>query len=217
MGIISQTISENWLRWAYESLDPSLCEICEKGYNIGYKAGMPVLRDIYAHVCDGREIRDVIEKTRNLQDHPMASVEASPMWQVGKSLYKTPTDMNTQSTLTLWVYMGIMMAQIDLLREKWHHTSEIVNESLIEAIDSLNPYMWARGVAYMVDNCSITARLGTRKWGPEFMKTLRSHLVSVISNNSEKSCPFDDFLTHPIHEDIEICFWFRPSVKIAVE
>ena len=62
---------------------------------------MPVLRDIYAHVCDGREIRDVIEKTRNLQDHPMASVEASPMWQVGKSLYKNPTDMNTQSTLTL--------------------------------------------------------------------------------------------------------------------
>ena len=28
--------------------------------------------------------------------------------------------------------------------------------------------MHARGVAYMVDNCSTTARLGARKWAPRF-------------------------------------------------
>jgi hypothetical protein len=79
---------------------------------------MPVLRDIYDHVSDGREIRDVIRQTEALKLTPMPSVEASPMWQVGKELYKTPTDMNTESTYTLGIYMGIMMAQIDLLREK---------------------------------------------------------------------------------------------------
>lgn len=173
---------------------------------------MPVLRNIYDHVCDGREIRDVIAKTADLKNNPMPSVEASPMWQVGKELYKTPTTMNRESAFTLGLYMGIMMAQIDLLREKGHHTSEIVNESLIEAIDSLNPYMWARGVAYMVDNCSITARLGTRKWGPEFMKTLRTEISSPTD-----SIPFSSFLSHPIHRDIATCFGFRPSVKIAVE
>jgi ketol-acid reductoisomerase len=98
------------------------------------------------------------------------------MWQVGKTLYKASTEMNPSSAFTLGLYMGMMMAQIDVLRKNGHHTSEIVNESLIEAIDSLNPYMWARGVGYMVDNCSITARLGTRKWGPEFMKTLRAEM-----------------------------------------
>ena len=98
-----------------------------------------------------------------------------------------------------------------------------MNESLIEAIDSLNPYMWARGVAYMVDNCSITARLGTRKWGPVFMESLRKNLSSVISDGTseasvvEKPLPFTQFLFHPIHADIATCFGFRPSVKIAVE
>ncbi len=83
--------------------------------------------------------------------------------------------------------------------------------------------MWARGVAYMVDNCSITARLGTRKWGPVFMEALRKNLSSVISDGTseasavEQSLPFAQFLTHPIHADIATCFGFRPSVKIAVE
>ncbi len=54
------------------------------------------------------------------------------------------------------------------LREKGHPFSEICNESIIEAVDSLNPYMHARGVAFMVDNCSYTARLGSRKWAPRF-------------------------------------------------
>ncbi len=35
-------------------------------------------------------------------------------------------------------------------------------------MDSLNPYMHARGVSFMVDNCSYTARLGSRKWAPRF-------------------------------------------------
>lgn len=95
-----------------------------------------------------------------------------------------------------------------------------MNESLIEAIDSLNPYMWARGVAYMVDNCSITARLGTRKWGPVFMKSLKENMNSTTQDKTsgpEKPLPFRDFLSHPIHGDINVCFGFRPSVKIAVE
>lgn len=40
--------------------------------------------------------------------------------------------------------------QIDVLREKGHTYSEVCNESIIEAVDSLNPYMHARGVAFMV-------------------------------------------------------------------
>ena len=39
---------------------------------------------------------------------------------------------------------------------------------VIEAVDSLCPYMHAKGVAFMVDNCSRTARLGSRKWAPRF-------------------------------------------------
>ena len=43
-----------------------------------------------------------------------------------------------------------MMAQIDVLRAAGHSYSEIVNESVIEAVDSLCPYMHYKGVAFMV-------------------------------------------------------------------
>lgn len=62
----------------------------------------------------------------------------------------------------------ICNTQIEVLRRKGHSYSEMVNESVIEAVDSLNPFMHARGVAFMVDNCSTTARLGSRKWAPRF-------------------------------------------------
>ena len=65
---------------------------------------------------------------------------------------------------TAGLYAAVMMAQVDLLLKNGHSYSEVCNESVIEAVDSLNPYMHARGVAYMVDNCSTTARLGARKW-----------------------------------------------------
>ena len=70
--------------------------------------------------------------------------------------------------VTAGLYCAVMMAQIDLLIEKGHCLSEVCNESVIEAVDSLNPYMHFKGVAYMVDNCSTTARLGSRKWAPTF-------------------------------------------------
>ncbi len=43
-----------------------------------------------------------------------------------------------------------------------------VYESVIEAVDFLNPFMHARGVSFMVGNCSTTARLGSHKWAPCF-------------------------------------------------
>ena len=69
---------------------------------------------------------------------------------------------------TAGVYIAMMMAQIDVLKRNGHSYSEIVNESVIEAVDSLCPYMHHKGVAFMVDNCSTTARLGSRKWAPRF-------------------------------------------------
>lgn len=42
---------------------------------------------------------------------------------------------------TAGVYVATMMAQIDVLKEGGHSFTEIVNESVIEAVDSLCPYM----------------------------------------------------------------------------
>jgi ketol-acid reductoisomerase len=109
-----------------------------------------------------------------------------------------------------------MMAQVDLLIERGHPYSEIANESVIEAVDSLLPYMHARGVAYMVDNCSTTARLGTRKWGPRFESQLTSTAFPDADAGRGDPALVERFKTHPIHEVLKVLSGMRPAVDIAV-
>ena len=93
------------------------------------------------------------------------------------------------------VYIACIVAQCDLLMEQGHCYSEIANESIIEAVDSLNPYMDYKGISYMVDNCSTTARLGARKWAPRFdylleqnTEPLLDEAVHVRSRFKQQSC-----------------------------
>lgn len=72
---------------------------------------------------------------------------------------------------------------------------------LLQAVDSLNPYMHARGVAFMVDNCSYTARLGSRKWAPRFHYVLEQQaFVAYDQNQDLDTQSFAQFLEDPVHE-----------------
>jgi hypothetical protein len=72
---------------------------------------------------------------------------------------------------------------------------------LRQAVDSLNPYMHARGVAFMVDNCSYTARLGSRKWAPRFDYILEQQAYVAIDNNEPLDPElFSEFLRHDVHK-----------------
>ena len=110
-----------------------------------------------------------------------------------------------------------MIAQIDVLLAAGHVYSEIVNESVIEAVDSLNPYMHARGVSYMVDNCSTTARLGSRKWAPRF-DYLLSQLAypAVDAGTAADTSRINAFVKHPVHDAVGTLLEYRPSVDISV-
>jgi ketol-acid reductoisomerase len=113
--------------------------------------------------------------------------------------------------------MACMMAQVDLLKDRGHPYSEIANESIIEAVDSLNPYMDYKGVSYMVDNCSTTARLGARKWAARFDYILKQQAFTAIDESAVKDqTPFDKFMASNIHEVLKVCAELRPSVDIAV-
>ena len=82
-----------------------------------------------------------------------------------------------------------------------HPYSEICNESIIEAVDSLNPYMPARGVAFMVDNCSNTARLGSRKWAPRFDYILDQQAYVALDQNLDLNQEYlQQFLSDPVHK-----------------
>src|SRR5207248_1802717 len=118
---------------------------------------------------------------------------------------------------TAGVYIATMMAQVDLLKEYGHPYTEIANESIIESVDSLNPYMHYKGVAYMVDNCSTTARLGARKWAPRFDYILNQQALTALDSDvAANEQLFDAFQTNTIHQVLEVCATLRPSVDISV-
>lgn len=107
--------------------------------------------------------------------------------------------------------------QIEILRKKGHSYSEIINESVIEAVDSLNPFMHARGVSFMVDNCSTTARLGSRKWAPRFDYILTQQALVAVDNGAPINQDLiSNFLSDQVHGAIKVCAELRPTVDISV-
>jgi ketol-acid reductoisomerase len=78
--------------------------------------------------------------------------------------------------------------------------------------------MHARGVAYMVDNCSTTARLGSRKWAPRFDYVITEQsFVQLDDKETPDMSALDAFKQHDIHAILAECAKLRPSVDIFVE
>jgi ketol-acid reductoisomerase len=221
-GPIARTISRDGIDGLYRSLDPAARERFQRAYAAAYPAAMEVLVEIYEEVASGNEIRSVVLAGRRLDRWPMPAIEGTRMWAVGQRVRATrhqrdiPLDPGTAG-----VFCATMMAQIDLLVEQGHPYSEIANESVIEAVDSLLPYMHARGIAYMVDNCSTTARLGTRKWGPRFDYALAQRAYPVLDASDSSPRPGSEamaaFLDHPIHGVLREVGKLRPPVDISVQ
>ena len=149
---------------------------------------------------------------------PMGKIDGTEMWQVGEGVrarrgtYPTPIH-----PVTAGIYIATMMAQVDLLAEKGHPYSEIANESIIEAVDSLNPYMHFKGVAHMIDNCSTTARLGARKWAPRFdYNFMQQTFPALDAGTDPDESLMKEFLENGIHGVLAKCSEYRPTVDIAI-
>jgi ketol-acid reductoisomerase len=217
-GPISQTISKKGILAVYEALDEAGQEQFRRAYSAAYHPAMEILLEIYDEVASGNEIRSVIAANQRFDRYPMGKIDGTEMWQVGiKVRANRQPDRIPINPVTAGVYIATMMAQVDLLKEKGHPYSEIANESIIEAVDSLNPYMHYKGVAYMVDNCSTTARLGTRKWGPRFDYILTQQAYTALDQGNQVDEElFDNFIDNNIHQVLAVCAEMRPSVDIAV-
>src|SRR5438552_11042095 len=114
------------------------------------------------------------------------------MWVVGEKV-RSNRERNYApiNPETAGVYLACVMAQVDVLKDRGHPYSEIANESIIEAVDSLNPYLSHKGVSYMVDNCSTTARLGARNWASRVDYILKQQAFPSIDKRlASDSLPF---------------------------
>lgn len=212
---ISKKISQGGLLGVYQSLNEADREVFEKAYCASYGPAADLLYEIYDEVETGNEIRSVVHAVQRLSRFPMSEIAGTEMWQVGRNPRSNrEADIHP---VTAGIYVATMMAQADILRERGHPYSEIVNESIIEAIDSLNPYMDFKDVAYMVDNCSTTARLGARKWAPRFDYAITQTVLPALGQSSAKDkAQFARFLDSKVHEALSVCLDLRPPVSIAV-
>lgn len=217
-GPISKTISKKGILAVYEALDAKGKEEFEKAYCASYDPAFEVLEEIYDEVASGNELRSVVMADRRFSRYPMGKIDGTRMWEVGEKVRAARVEEEIPLRgFTAGVYCATMMAQIDLLMEKGHSYSEVANESVIEAVDSLNPYMHFKGVAYMVDNCSTTARLGSRKWAPRFDYLLcQLGYTAVDSGAALNKSLFEKFKTHKVHDVLRVCAELRPAVDISL-
>mmetsp|Transcript_27196 Transcript_27196/g.46930 ORF Transcript_27196/g.46930 Transcript_27196/m.46930 type:complete len:583 (+) Transcript_27196:93-1841(+) len=218
-GPISRIISRKGMLAVYEALDEAGKKTFVQAYNASYKPARDILQEIYDEVASGNEIRSVVMAGSRLKEFPFGTIDGTDMWKVGKTVRaKRVEDKIPINPFTAGVYVATMMAQIDVLLKAGHSYSEVINESIIEAVDSLNPYMHARGVSYMVDNCSTTARLGSRKWAPRFDYILcQQAYVAIDDKAALDETPFREFLSHKVHPAVSVCATLRPSVDISLE
>jgi len=69
----------------------------------------------------------------------------------------------------------------------------------------------------MVDNCSTTARLGSRKWAPRFDYNLSQQAYPAVDADSGVDEELmAAFLNHRVHNALAECAKLRPPVDIAV-
>jgi ketol-acid reductoisomerase len=217
-GPISKTISKRGIRAVYDGLDAAGKAEFERAYAAAYPAAKEVLDEIYDEVSTGNEIRGVVLAGERLKKTPMGKIDGTETWKVGAGVRAKRVEAKIPvNAFAAGVYIATMMAQIDILLAHGHPNSEAANESVIESVDSLNPYMHARGVAYMIDNCSTTARLGARKWAPRF-DYLLTQIAYVNLDEGKAGDPalVAAFKKNLIHDVLAVCAELRPSVDISV-
>jgi len=216
-GPLSRTISHQGILAVYDNLDAEGKKTFERMYSAAYHPAFDILMEIYDEVSSGNEIRSVVMAGKRFDRYPMGKIDGTRMWRVGEEVRAARSGEPAVDPETAGLYCAVMMAQIDLLIEKGHCLSEVCNESVIEAVDSLNPYMHFKGVAFMVDNCSTTARLGSRKWAPRFdYNIMQQALVAYDSGQEADGALVDAFRNHMIHDVLATVATMRPSVDISL-
>merc|ERR1712166_362023 len=170
-----------------------------------------IITECYEEVFNGNEVRGVVDAgRRHNRGLKMGIIDETEMWKIGASVRQNRVEEDIPiHPFTAGVYVAMMMAQVDLLLERGHCMSEVANESVIEATDSLSPYMHYKGVSFLVDNCSTTARLGSRKWAPRFDYLLSQQAIPRIAKKESAkplaSPVYQAFLDHKMHSILAKC------------
>jgi ketol-acid reductoisomerase len=98
------------------------------------------------------------------------------------------SDLVGERGVLMAALQGIFLAQYTTLRKHGHSPSEAFNETVEEATQSLIPLIGERGMDYMINACSTTARRGGLDWAPVFEKAtlpIFEKLYESVKNGTE--------------------------------
>jgi len=214
-GPIARTISAAGLPAVRAALSGADQDLFDRAYSAAYLPARDLVAEIYDEVAEGTELRSVVLAEQRLATRPMTAIAGSEMWSHSAEVHARRGAATPIDPVTAGLFVATMTAQVDEFAARGHAWSEIVNESIIEAVDSLLPYMHARDVAYMVDNCSRTARLGTRRWGPRFQAAYEQLALPALTTPADPKA-IEAFLNNPVHQALAVAAQLRPSVDISV-
>ena len=82
------------------------------------------------------------------------------------------SDLTGERGILIGALAGVLEAQYEVLRKNGHSPSEAFNETVEEFTQSLVPLMAAKGVDWLIANCSTTAQRGALDWAPKFKKAV---------------------------------------------
>lgn len=82
------------------------------------------------------------------------------------------SDLTGERGILIGALAGVLEAQYTILRKNGHSPSEAFNETVEEFTQSLVPLMAAKGVDWLIANCSTTAQRGALDWAPKFKKAV---------------------------------------------
>lgn len=84
-----------------------------------YSAALPILAEICDEVKSEREISSVVDSTARFEVDQMSKVDSALMWRTGETTRKGNIDVRVEPS-TAGIYLGVMMAQIDVLQKNGH-------------------------------------------------------------------------------------------------
>ncbi|KAF8656837.1 hypothetical protein AX16_002385 [Volvariella volvacea WC 439] len=111
------------------------------------------------------------------------------------------SDLYGERGVLMGAIQGLFLAQYQVLRKNGHTPSEAFNETVEEATQSLYPLIGQKGMDYMYNACSTTARRGALDWAPIFEKAnlpIFEQLYESVRNGTEtrKSLEFNGRATY---------------------
>ncbi|KAF9484365.1 ketol-acid reductoisomerase [Pholiota conissans] len=125
---------------------------------------------------EGRGINSSIAVWQDVSGHAKEKAIALGVAVGSGYMYETTFEKEVYSDLygergvLMGGIQGMFLAQYQVLRKNGHTPSEAFNETVEEATQSLYPLIGAKGMDYMYNACSTTARRGALDWAPIFEK-----------------------------------------------